>query len=64
MTVLSYSADMVFIAKISKGCNSVKVLVELQFFFSAHRMMVVYISTKYHENILDSIEVIERTRFS
>ena len=26
--------------------------------------MVVYISTKFHENILDSIKVIERTQFS
>ena len=25
--------------------------------------MVVYISTKFHENILDGVKVIERTRF-
>ena len=30
-------------------------LVELQFFFSAHRLMVIYICTKFLENILDSI---------
>ena len=34
---------------------------ELPFFFSAHRLMVVYISTKFHENILG--DRIERTRF-
>ena len=37
---------------------------ELQFFFTAHRLIVVYISTKFHENILGGIKVIERTRFS
>ena len=37
---------------------------ELWFFFSAHRLMVVYFYTKFHENILDGIKVIERTRFS
>ena len=37
--------------------------VDLWFLFSAHRLMVVYISTKFHENILHGIKVIERTRF-
>ena len=32
--------------------------------FSAHRLMVIYICTKFHENILDGIKVIERTHFS
>ena len=32
--------------------------------FSAHRLIMVYICTKFHENILDGIKVIERTRFS
>ena len=32
--------------------------------FSAHRLMMVYICAKFHENILDGIKVIERTRFS
>ena len=54
---------MIFIGKISKGHKSVKMQVELWFFF-AHRLMVVYISTKCHENIFDGIKVIERTRFS
>ena len=37
---------------------------ELRFFFSAHRLMMIYICPKFHENILDSIKVIERTGFS
>ena len=37
---------------------------ELRLFFSAHRLMMAYICTKFHENILDGIKVIERTRFS
>ena len=37
---------------------------ELRFCFSAHRLMVVYICTKFHGNILDGIIVMERTRFS
>ena len=32
--------------------------------FTAHYLMVVYICTKFHENILDGIKFIERTRFS
>ena len=36
---------------------------ELQFLFSAHRLITVYICTKYHENILDGMEVIERHDF-
>ena len=32
---------------------------KLRFFFSAHRLIVVYISTKFHENIQDGIKVIQ-----
>ena len=32
---------------------------ELRFLFSAHRLIVIYISTKFHENILHGIKVIE-----
>ena len=62
---LSYRADMIFIEKISKGHNSVKTVdgVTVLFFFYVHRLMVVYICTKFHENILDGIKVLERTRF-
>ena len=52
---------MIFIGKISKGHNFVKMLVELRFLFSAHRLMMIYICTKFHENILDGIKVKERT---
>ena len=55
---------MVFIGNISKGRNSAKMLVELRFLFSAHRLTVVYICSNFHENILDGIKVIEWTRFS
>ena len=50
--------------KISKRHNSKKMMVELRFLFSAHRLIMVYISTKFHEIILNGMKVIERTRFS
>ena len=43
---------MIFIGKISKGHNSVKNVDGISL-FSAHRLMMVYICTKFHENILD-----------
>ena len=39
-------------------------LMELRFFFSAHGLIVVYIWTKFQENILDGFKVIEWARFS
>ena len=53
-----------FHGKIFKGaklCEKCECVTDL---FSAHRLMVVYISTKFHKNILDGIKVIARTRFS
>ena len=38
-------------------------LIELQFSFSAYDLMMVYIYTKFHENILKGLRAIERTRF-
>ena len=35
---------------------------ELRFLCSARRLMMLYISVKFHENILISFQVIERTR--
>ena len=35
---------------------------ELRFFFSTHRLIVVYICTKFHENILNGIRVMDRTQ--
>ena len=37
----SYRADTIFIRKISKGHNSVKMETELRFFFSAYRLIMV-----------------------
>ena len=49
----------------SKRRNSVKNVGGVTVvFFSAHRLMVVYICTKFYENILDGIKNIERTLFS
>ena len=36
---------------------------ELWFLFSAHCLIVLYISTKFHENISKGFKVIERTQF-
>ena len=46
---------MIFIAKFQRGIIP---------FFSAHHLMVVYICTKFHENILEGIKVREQTQFS
>ena len=40
-----------------------KMKVEFRFFFSAHRLIVVYICTNFHENILNGIKIIEQTLF-
>ena len=61
LTVLSCIADMIFIQIISKGHNSAKNVDELQFFFYPHQLVTLDISTKFHENTLDGIKVIERT---
>ena len=49
--------------KFSKGNNSIKMLVELWFLISAHRLMMLYICTKFRENISKGFKVFERTRF-
>ena len=41
--------DAIFIAKISRGHNSVKIFVELRF-FPCRCLMVMYIFIKFHEN--------------
>ena len=35
-----------------------------RFFFSTHQLVTLNIRTKFHENILEGIKVIERTQFS
>ena len=47
--------------RISKG-NNYKTVDELWFFCSACRLMMLYVSMKFHENILKGFQVIERTR--
>ena len=63
LTVLNYRTDTIFNQKNSKGHNSVKNVSGVMFFFPAHCLMVAYICTKFHENILDGIKVIEWTQF-
>ena len=46
---------MTFIGKNSKGHNSVKNVDGVTFLFSAHRLIMVHICAKFHENILDGI---------
>ena len=59
----SYTADTILKLKISKGHYSTKKK-ELRFLFFTRRLMLLNICTKFHENILDGINVIEQTRFS
>ena len=59
----SYGVDTISILIISKGHNSVKMYIELQFLFSAHRLIMIYICTKCRRNILNSFRVMEWTRF-
>ena len=61
-TVSNYREDTIFIRKISKGHNSIKNYVECLYLFSAYCLMMVYICTKFQENILNGIRVMEQTR--
>ena len=55
---------MIAILLITKGHHSIKMYhVELQFLFSAHHMMVLYICTKFHEKMLYGFRVMEWTKF-
>ena len=57
-----------FQIEIFKGHNSVKNVGQVMVFnlctTSYDALYLVYICTKFHENILDGIKVIERTQFS
>ena len=53
---------MIFIRKNSKGHNSVKMQVECRSMFPAHRLIMIYICTKFHENTLNGSKVMERIR--
>ena len=52
---------MIFIGKISKGHNSVKNVDGVTVLFLCTSFDGGYICTMFHVNILDSINVIERT---
>ena len=54
---------MIFILIVSKGLNSAKNVDELYFFFSLHHLVTPVICTKFRENILDGIKVMEQTQF-
>ena len=58
----NYRADTISILTYIKGHNSDK-NVELRFSISAHRLMILYICLKLHENIFDGFKVIKRTQF-
>ena len=55
---------MVFHTGNFKGAKFCKNIDEFRFFFYLHHLVTLNICTKYHENILDGIKVIEWTRFS
>ena len=55
---------MIFIRKIPQGTILQKKEEELWFFFCSHHPVMLYICTKIHENIFDSIKVMQRAKFS
>ena len=55
--------DTISIVKFSKGHNLVKIVVELYFLFSTYPLIMFYIFTKFHENILKDFRVIKLTQF-
>ena len=59
----SYRADTISILKITKGNNSAKNVGGVTVFISEHRLVMLYISTKFCKIISNGIKVIERTRF-
>ena len=59
----SNRADTISILKITKGNNSAKNVGGVTVFISEHRLVMLYISTKFCKIILNGIIVIERTRF-
>ena len=54
---------MISIPKITKGNNSAKNVCGVTILISVHRLVMLYLSTKFCDIILNGIRVIERTRF-
>ena len=54
---------MLLILYITKGHNSLNITHGVNVLFSAHHLIMVYICTKYRENILNGFRVIDRIQF-
>ena len=54
---------MISILIITKGHNSIKMYVVFQFIFFACHLIMLYICTKFYENIFNGFKVIEWTLF-
>ena len=54
---------MLLILIITKGHNSLTIIHGVKVLFSAHHLIMVYICTKFRENILNGFRVMERTQF-
>ena len=52
------------IVKFQKGITPNAKREELWFLWSVHHLMMLYISIKFHENISNDFQVVERTQFS
>ena len=59
----SYRVETISIGKITKGNNSAKNAGGVTVLISACPLVMIYISTKFCEIILNGIKVIEWTRF-
>ena len=59
----SYGADTILILIITERHNSVILHMELQFLSSANCLIMVNICTKFCENILAGLRVMEQTQF-
>ena len=59
----SYGAKMLLILFIAKGYNSLTIIHGVKVVFSACYPIMVYLSTKFRENILNDFRVMERTQF-
>ena len=58
---LTYSVDTMLMSNITKGDNA-KRMVELSFLYATCRLVLLYISTQYHQNIPKGLWLTEWTR--
>ena len=54
---------MLLILFITKEHSSLNIIHGVKVLFSAHHLIMIYICTKFRENILNGFRVLERTRF-